>query len=89
LRLTANAEVATVLGSVLAFSYIVESEGPVPTSDKLLFRFQFRLRIYIVKNIVLKKTVKNLAFLMLIEAALLPSNLFNDGNQINYLILCL
>ncbi len=90
MRLTANAEVATVLASVPALSDIVESEGPVPTSDKLLFPFQFRLRIYIVKNNVFKKkTVKNLAFLMLIQAALLPSNLFNEGNQIHDLILCL
>ncbi len=54
-------------------NYLLQFPVPVPTFDK--FRFLFRLYIKTLKNQFSKKFVKFFAFLMLIEAALLPRNL--------------
>jgi hypothetical protein len=61
----------------------------------LKFLFQFRLLTRYGSGSELnhknqfKKIEKNLAFLILIEAALLPRNLLNEGNQFHNFILCL
>ncbi len=71
---------------------VLRNHVAVPTFDKLRFRlrvrfrFWFRFRIWLrictIKSNYPRNLFLNLAFLMLIEVAMLSRNLLNEGNQI-------